>query len=87
MTPHYDKYKSQNITVFVEEVDQQWRAKRVLVTGALLPWPIAGKYPQEKFATESEAVEYGRTAAKWVIDNPPPQSGCAKRCDPDEPKS
>lgn len=87
MTPHYDKYKSQDITVFVEQVGKRWRAGRVLVTGAPQPWPIAGKYLQEQFLTESEAVEYGKTAAEWVIDHPPPQSGCAKRCDLDEPKS
>ncbi len=84
MPPYKCSYKSQEITVFVEQV-KQWRVRRVVVTGSQLPWPT-DKFPQKAFQTESEAAEYGKTAAQWVIDHPPAQSGHAKRCDLDESK-
>jgi len=76
--PRHDRsYRSQAIVVFVKQVDHKWLPWRVVASSAHLPWPI-GKHSLKKFPTEAEAAEYGFTAAKWIVDNPPPKSGREK---------
>jgi hypothetical protein len=77
MQRHDHTYRSQAIVVFVKQVDRECLPWKVVASSAHLTWPI-GKHSVKKFPTEAEAAEYGFTAAKWIIDNPPSKSGREK---------
>lgn len=69
MLRHPFTYKTQDISVHVEQKNGEWFPIKVLVTTAHQQWPI-DKYTLKGFPTEDEAAEYGREAAEWRIDHP-----------------
>ena len=43
---------------------------QIVITGAVQAWGPFDRHPPKAFFTEAEALEYGKMAAEWKVDNP-----------------
>jgi hypothetical protein len=66
------KYKGQTITVYAHQktAEPETWEPGISISGVRHILTVLGGYPPKIMPTEAAALEYGRKAAEWIIDNP-----------------
>jgi hypothetical protein len=66
------KYRGQTITVWPvqSEFDSNKWEPRISISRAIQSLTFNTVFPRKNFDTENDAIEYGKKAAEWIVDNP-----------------
>jgi hypothetical protein len=67
------KYRGQTILVGVTKTNATpvSYVPRIVIMGAVQTLDPNGPYPPHQFPKEESAIEYGKQAAGWIVDNLP----------------